>query len=575
MDNQNLLGEAIKFVALGGLNEMGKNCYILEVNNDAFIIEAGSKHPNQSNPGIDTIIPDFSYIYNIKDKIKGIIITHGHDDQYGSLAFLLSVVQVPVYATATTIQMIKHTSKINSKNISKCDFRTVKPNETINIAGHIFDLFETTHSVPESFGFVMKSKLGNIVYTSDYITDYSPLSGYTFDLQKVALLAREDKTFLLLTESEGADKPGIASPKHKITNTLIENFEDTSGKILVSLYTQNFFNIQELMNVCTKFHKKLCVVNQSDEELFIKMNKLNSLDFENNLLINLEQIKTVPSSELVILCSGNGEELYDISNKICYNEFANISINREDLWINCAQNVSGVEKKYITYCDNLYKTNCKVIELTRNQVTSMHAQQEDLKMMISIFRPQYYIPLKGDFMRLLANAQVALDLHVGLNHSNTLILENGSSISFNKDGSLNKSQTKVKCGDLFVDGGHVGEVKENSIDERTQMNDAGVIVVGCAISLRDRIIKGEPDIQVKGFLHMKDNEILLNQTKNMFVNAVKNYLDSSTKTQLAISDIEQKVTDKVSKFIEKNTSKNPLVMVDILNIDDLNKVNAK
>ena len=299
----------IKVVALGGLDEMGKNCYVIEVNNDVFIIEAGLKYPNAQIPGVDTIIPDFDYIRGIANRVKAIIITHGHDDQYGALPYLLNICNAPIYATETTIAIIKTSLAKKFRRIDNANFVKIMPSSTITISGHIFELFQTTHSVAESFGFALKTDYGNIVYTSDFMSDYSPLKGFQFDLPKVARLSEGEKTFLLMTESEAADKAGIASPNHKITDQIKEIIEDASGKTFISIYSQNFYNIQEVINLARRFHKKICIANPEQIPFFDAMAKIGDIVIPESMRITPNEIPFNNPNDVIVLVSGNGDSL--------------------------------------------------------------------------------------------------------------------------------------------------------------------------------------------------------------------------------------------------------------------------
>lgn len=561
----------IKFVALGGLDEMGKNCYVLEVDNDAFIIEAGSKYPSRNIPGIDIIIPDFSYIRNISNRIKGIIITHGHDDQFGALPYLTSITKAPIYASLTTITMIRETYRLEPRKIANCNFVTVDPNDTLVIAGHTFELFQTTHSIPESFGFALKTRFGNIVYTSDFISDYSPLKGYQFNLPKVARLSESDKTFLLLTESEASDKKGIASPMHKITDRIKDIFEDTPGKIYVSLFSQNFFNIQEVINLAIKYKKKVCFANKDQANLFRSMAKIGNLVVPDDLWISPSQLKLYSPKDMVVLVTGSGEKLYNFINDICDGNVENLKVNTVDTWIDAAPSVAGTESIAVETTDNIFRTDCHVLTLSRKDVSSMHAQQEDLKMMISLFRPKYYLPVKGEFRLLMSNAKLAIDLNTGLNHFNTFVLDNGAALAFDESGKNVKKMIQIKSGDVLVDGSSVGDVKQAAIEERTKMADGGVIIFSLAISSLQRKIVSDPDVHMRGFIYMKDTEPLFNLLLTTFMTNVKIMIDQNTKNPNA-SEMSRKLSEKMSRFIERATNKQPMVIASIFDVDNMDEV---
>lgn len=563
----------IKVVALGGLDEMGKNCYVIEVNNDVFIIEAGLKYPNAQIPGVDTIIPDFDYIRGIANRVKAIIITHGHDDQYGALPYLLNICNAPIYATETTIAIIKTSLAKKFRRIDNANFVKIMPSSTITISGHIFELFQTTHSVAESFGFALKTDYGNIVYTSDFMSDYSPLKGFQFDLPKVARLSEGEKTFLLMTESEAADKAGIASPNHKITDQIKEIIEDASGKTFISIYSQNFYNIQEVINLARRFHKKICIANPEQIPFFDAMAKIGDIVIPESMRITPNEIPFNNPNDVIVLVSGNGDSLFNYSKEICYGNITNLKVNTNDTWIIACPSVPGTEVAYTDASDTIYRTDCHVLALTRKKVSSMHAQQEDLKMMISLFRPKYYMPVKGEFRLLMDNAKLAIDLGIGLNHFNTFVYDNGMALAFDYNGNVVRKIINVKNGDVMVDGTSVGDVKEAAITERTQMADGGIVLIGLTISSKKKKIVSSPDIQMRGFLYLKDSEPVINQVTNILLSQVNFCLDSGKR--INCREIEKKVSEKVSRFIFKSTSKEPSILCEILDVDTFESIDPR
>ena len=560
----------IKVVALGGLDEMGKNCYVIEVDNDAFIIEAGLKYPNASIPGVDIIIPDFDYIRTIAKKVRAILITHGHDDQYGALPYLLNIVRAPVYATETTIQVIKTTLSPRFRKIDQYAFVKVNPSDTITIAGHVFELFQTTHSVAESFGFALKTRFGNIVYTSDFMSDYSPLKGFQFDLPKVARLSESEKTFLLMTESESADKAGIASPRHKITPLVLSQFEEATGKTFVSLFYQNFYNIQEIINLAIKFKKKICIANPDQIPFFDKMAQIGDLVIPKEMRISPSEISQNASKDVVILVTGSGDQLYKYCKEICYGSVNGIHVDTKDTWIDAAPSVPGTEVSYTDASDTIFRTDCKVITLNRKSLVSMHAQEEDLKMMISLFRPKYYMPVKGEFRLLMANAKLAIDLGIGLNHFNTFVYDNGMALAFDNQGKVVRKMIVVKNGDVMVDGTSVGDVKEAAIEERQKMADGGVVLVGVALSPKKKKIVCSPDVQMRGFIYLRDSEPIVNQIASLAVTTINAMLQGEKASSLM--DMEKKAADKISKMLYKTTNKEPMINVKIVNVDQLDAI---
>ncbi len=568
-------GYPIKIVALGGLDEMGKNCYVLEIDNDVFIIEAGLKYPSVSMPGVDIIIPDFDYVKSIAHRVKGIIITHGHDDQYGALPYLLTIVRAPIYATETTIAIIKAACSPKFRKIDQYAFIAVKPSDTVTISGHVFEFFQTSHSVAESFGFAVKTRFGNIVYTSDFASDYSALKGYQFDLPKVARLSEENETFLLLTESETANKPGIASPAHKITPHILKAIEDQQGKLFISVYTQNFYNIQEIVNVAIKHKKHIIFADDSEERFFEHMIRMGSIDLPDNVRASRSDIAKLNPRDVIILVTGSGEKLFNLCKEICYGTINYIKVETTDTWIDAAPSVAGTEVAYTAAADTIFKTDCNVITLGRKTLAAMHAQQEDLKMMISLFRPKYYMPVKGEYRLLMENAKLAIDLNIGLNHFNTFVYDNGMVLAFDVNGNVSRKYVTVKSGDVMVDGNSVGEVKETAISERQEMADGGVLLIGVAVSFNEGKVVAAPDIQMRGFLYMSESDELTQTITNKVQNAVNDLMQYREERDISEADIEKRIENSVSKAVTKQTMKDPVVICHVFNVDDLEAFDAR
>lgn len=562
----------VKITSLGGLDEMGKNCLVIEVENDAYVIEAGLKYPARNIPGIDSIIPDFDYLKTIQNKIRAIIISHGHDDQYGALPFLLLQIKAPIYCSKTTRTIIE--TSIGNRNHFKdnAKFVEILPSSTVTIGSHVFDFFQTTHSVADSFGFALNTRWGNIVYTGDFMSDYSPLKGFTFDLPKIARLSEIQKTFLLISESESASKKGIASPNHRISSYVKPILENQEGKVFISLYSQNFFNIQEVFNLATRFNKYVVLANQEQVNFFNEMFKIKALNFNSDLLLTLDKANSVKPDELIVLVTSNGEKLFKLCKDICYGNVGKLQVLPSDYWINSSPSVPGTEIIYTDTCDTIYRTDCKVLTLTRKEVASMHAQSEDLKMMISLFRPKYYLPIKGEYRLLMENAKIAIDLGVGLNHFNTFVFDNGMQLAFDSNGNPSRKINTVKFGDVMVDGSSIGDVKEQAILERQKMADGGVVVLGLTISSKNKKIVSNVDVQMRGFLYLKDNEELLSKMTEVLYSVVNASLGAN---KFYILETEKRAADKIFRLIVKETDKEPAVLVKLLDLDSLSHVNEK
>ncbi len=553
---------------MGGLNESGKNCYCLEVDGDIFVIECGLKYPSVNNPGIDYLIPNIDYLRKNASRVKAVIVTHGHDSQYGALPYLLNSVNVPVYASATTINMIRMDYAKKFHRFGTYRFNTVVPSSTATIAGHVFEFFQTTHSMPNSFGFALKTSAGNIVYTSDFISDYSHLGNFSFDMPRMCQIAQSGKTLLLMCESESALLPGTASPAHRIAPHIEALMENATGPVYIALYTQNFFNLQEIINLAVKDNKVITFASPALAEYLKAFNASGDLVIPQGHYAELRDIKSVPANQRVIVLTGSGLNLFSDIKDLCYGTRRDegLSLGPTDSFVMACPSVPGTEVQHTEALDTVFATGAKVLNLTRHDIAAMHAQQEDIKMMITLFHPRYYMPVKGEFRQLMANARTAVDMEVGLNHRNIFVYDNGMFLKFDEKGDFVPSPEKTPANDVVVDGATVGEVKDSVLEERATMSSDGVILMGALVSLKTKKQLSLPDIQMRGFIYLKDSSALVENVNRIFSAT----LDTMLKAErpVALAEIQHKVAEKVSRFLKKETDKQPIVICVIRNADE-------
>ncbi len=555
-------------VALGGLNESGKNCYCLEVDGDIFVIECGLKYPAADNPGVDYLIPNFDYLRRNSSRVKAVIITHGHDSQYGALPYLLNLINVPVYASSTTINMIRMDYGRKFRRFGTYRFVSVVPSSTVTIAGHVFQFFQTTHSMPNSFGFSLKTSAGNIVYTSDFISDYNHSGNFSFDMPRMCQIAQADKTLLLMCESESAQLPGTASPNHRLAPHIESAFEEAKGPVYIALYTQNFFNIQEVIDTAVKADKVVTFYTPEMTDFLKSFNASGDLVIPTGHYVPFTDIKSVPENQRVVIITGSGLKLFSDIKELAYGarKAEGFGLGVGDTFIMACPSVPGIEVQHTEALDTVFATGAKVLNITRRDIAAMHAQQEDIKMMITLFHPKYYMPVKGEFRQLMANARTAVDMDIGLNHRNIFVYDNGMFIKFDDKGEFIPVPEKVLANDVVVDGATVGEVKDNVLEERATMSSDGVILMGALVSLKNKVQLSTPDIQMRGFIYLKDSTKLVDNVNAIFSATVDSLLKSEK--PVALAEIQHKASEKISRFLKKETDKQPIVICVIRNADE-------
>ncbi len=556
------MSDIVKIFALGGLDEDGKNMYVVEINDDIFVLEAGIKYPESSMPGIDIIIPDMSYLEENKNKIRGYIITHGHDDNMGSLAFALKAAPAPVYCSNVTSSMIKDNFRRYRENI-KVDFNIVEPSSSVAIANRKFKFFSTSHSVAQSFGVAIDTTQGYIVYTGDFIIDCGSYDNFKTDLNAIAKIA-EKKVLCLMAESVASERPDFTSPNHKITPLISRYIEEFRGRILIATYTQNLYAMQEIINLGIKCRKKILLLNPDHDNLISNINIPGLLEIPERYKATMEDLHNEDQSDLLIVVASHGEKLFRMLEKVANEEYQDkgLVLNEKDLVIMGAKSVPGVEVIAVEVLDDLYRTGAKVINVAGKSLSTMHAREEDLKTILSILHPKFYLPVKGYYKDLISNANIANKMKIGLNHNNILVFDNGMVVRF-EDEKIIPGQQPVHVGELMVDGLGIFDTGSVVINDRTKLANDGVIILGVTVDSATKEIVAGPDVQTRGLVFVKDSDYLIKEIANIYVNTVAEILSNE------YYDYNEKrvaIRDKVSKYVKKEIGKDPLILSMIVEI---------
>ena len=503
------MSDSVRIFALGGLDENGKNMYVVEINDDIFVLEAGMKYPESSMPGIDIIIPDYTYLIKNKDRVKAYIITHGHDDSMGSITYAYKDVPAPIYCSRVTSEMIKDTARRYRQN-AKLDFHIVDTTSEIEIAGREVRFFSTTHSVAQSMGVAINTSQGYIVYTGDFIIDCGAFKKFRTDLKALARIA-ENKVLCLMSESVASYKPDYASPNHKLTPLIKTPFEEFNGRIVIAIYSQNLFALQEIINLGVKNNKKIVIFSNDMENLINNIGVEGLLDIPERNKGTLEDLKKEDQSDVLVVITSNGEKLFRMLEKIANEEMyeeKGLLLDEKDLVIMAAPSVPGVEVIAVSVLDLLYRTGAKVINISNKKISSMHAQEEDIKTIIIMLQPKFYIPVKGYYKDLIANATLANNMQIGLNHNNIYVFDNGMVAKF-VDEKFVAGEEMVQTGELMVDGLGIFDAGSVVINDRNKLADDGVIILGVTIDSETKEIVAGPDIQTRGLVFIKESDHLI------------------------------------------------------------------
>ena len=557
------MADQIKIVALGGLDESGKDCYVVEINNDIFVLEAGSLVPNKTIPGVDFMLPNFDYLIENKDRIAGYFMTHGHDEVMGCLQYVYKDAPAPVYCTnATRLIMEAEAKRFGLK--PNFNYRIINLKDNVfQVAGREVRVFQTVHNAAYSYGIAIYTDRGYIVYTGDYMIDFSTEDeGYYFDLDTIEELSHEN-TLLLMSESKAAHKSGYCSPKHTAYNKLIRRFKDGHKRIFVACFWQNFFRINEICKLAKDTHKKIYFYNDYTKMVMEELMKADkSICLSQSDILKSEDILRVRGEDVVILILGRGEKLYKEFQKLVYrtNEDKRIILGENDIFINVALPTPPLEVLATRSMDALYRVNCEVIWIKSKELASMHARQDDLKFFISRLRPQYYLPVRGTYVNLVANAMLAFDMNLGLSHNNIFILDNGMQLVFDdkpRPHVVPNEENGINISPVLVDGMGISKIADKVIEDRQKLGVDGVVIVAGTVSRNNRTIVAGPDCQMRGFVYSKEAEPILKAINQIYLEEVKLALLSDP---INFDVAQQNIKDRCKKFFRRENGRDPLVI---------------
>ncbi len=551
--------DQVRIFALGGLDEDGKNMLVVEVNEAIFIIEAGLKYPDTGQLGVEFIIPDFSYLIENKERIQGIFITHAHDDVVAALPYLLKQVNAPVYTGALTANIIHEMLK--KEGIKNAKIHRLKRCSKQTIGGVKIRTFPMTHAFPDNFGLAISTDQGYIVYTGEFIVDYDMLQKeYLCDLNELSDIEKKG-VLCLLCESQGADKSGHTAPKHRITSLIEPIFEASEGtRILISCYSQSLFRIIEIIELAKKFNRKIFFHDKGIRELLKHLETMKYYRVPKEMEIN-EKNFSDDMEDVVVLISGNGKNLFRTMTNIANHEDAHVSFRTSDTIIVASPIVSGTELDASNMENEIYKEGGKIYTLDSKTVLSMHPSSEDLKMMLYLFQPKYYIPIKGEYRHLYVNANLATKM--GYSPDRILILENGQ-IALFENKILKSVAQRLELEDTMIDGKENWDVTGVVLKDREVLSTDGVMIIGVGVNHKTKEISNGPDVQTRGLIYLKDAEYIIKEVGNIMENCIEKAVKEKRYDNLTV---RAEARDKISKYLMKETGKRPMVLPVIMEIN--------
>ncbi len=544
-------------VALGGLGEVGKNMYAIMHDDEIVIIDAGVMFPKDELMGIDYVIPDFSFLKQNEEKIKGLFITHGHEDHIGSISFLLQMVNIPViYAPNQACGLIKR--KLIDKNIAYDNLKVYTEDTVVKYKNITVEFFSTTHSIPDSHGIIITTPNGRIIETGDFKFDLTPI-GPMSNIHKMSDTGKAGVK-LLMSESTNALSPGFSRSESKVEEELQEIFERCKGRIIVATFASNIYRLKHIVETCKKNNRKVALFGRSMENN-IEISIEGGYITDNNTFVSPEVSNTLPDEEVCLLCTGSQGEPLAALSRIANGTHKQIKLKPNDTVIFSSNPIPGNNASVSKTINKLYLQGVNVfVNNSENELhTSGHGNEEELKLMIRLFDPEYFMPIHGEYRMLKKHQDIAIECGIPRDH--TFLMQNGDVLSITKDGVRVKEN--IVADDIYVDGNRIGDIGNVVIKDRKIMANDGILVAICNINMETHKLLGRINITTRGFVLVNENEELLKEIEDVATKTVNNEL---AKQNVNYNDLKSQVMQDLLMFVYEKTGRRPIILPVILNV---------
>lgn len=554
MQNNNKL----KIIPLGGLHEIGKNMTVVEYRDSIIIVDCGLTFPEDEMLGIDIVIPDFTYLINNKKKIKGLVLTHGHEDHIGAIPYLLKELDIPIYGTPLTIGLLEN--KLKEHRIPLSCLKVVKQGDSIKLGKFEVEWVRVNHSIPDSSSIFIKSPIGNVFVTGDFKVDFTPISGEPIDLARLGEIGKEG-VLAMVGESTNVLRKGYTMSESNVGETFNRIFQNfMNNRIIIATFASNVHRVQQIINAAEKFGRKVILSGRSMETMMDTARRLGYVDVKKNTIIDINQMKRYKPEDTVVITTGSQGEPMSALTRIAFGEHRKIQATSEDVIILSATPIPGNENSVAKVINKLMETGAKVIYEALSEIhVSGHACQEELKMMLSLIKPKYFIPAHGEVRHLLKHAELATQM--GTDPSDIFILENGDVLEFNKDSAAITGS--VPSGNILVDGLGIGDVGNIVLRDRKHLSEDGLIVVVVTISKQEGRVVSGPDIISRGFVYVRESVDLMDEAREV----VKKTLEKCDRKSISDwSTLKTNIREDLRGFLYHRTKRNPMILPIIMEI---------
>ncbi|MDD4984592.1 MAG: ribonuclease J [Dehalococcoidales bacterium] len=541
----------LKIIPLGGLSEIGKNMMMIEHGNDIIVIDAGFMFPEEEMLGIDLVIPDISYLLEKKDKVRGIIITHGHDDHIGALPYILPQLNVPVYATKLTQGLISVKLK-ERKVLDGAKLETIATGKSFSLGKFRVEFFPVCHSIPDAVGIIINTPIGTIVHSGDFKIDYTPVSGKPTDLSRLAQLGAQG-VLLLLADSTYAELPGYTPSERVVGETLDHVIANAPGRVVITTFSSLVSRIQQVIDAAAKHKRRVFVVGRSMGNTVQMALKLGYLSDSEGVLARIDELKGMPRNQIVFVTTGSQGEPTSALVRMANRAHRQVHILRGDTIVISATPIPGNESLINRTVDNLFKQGAQVIYSKLEQVhVHGHASQEELKLILNLVKPKFFMPIHGEYRHLSLHSQLAQS--IGIPKDNIFVLEDGDILELSQQSG--KKTGRVTSGNVYVDGLSVGDIGSIVLRNRRMLSRDGIVVAIIAINKQTGKLVGRPDIVSRGFVDTRESKDMLEESRDL----VAQTLDHSGKQPTEWSLVNDKIRDILNRFYYERTKRRPMIL---------------
>ena len=550
--------ENLKIIPLGGLDEIGKNITVFEYGNEIVLVDCGLEFPEDDMLGVDLVIPDVTYLEKNKEKIKGLVVTHGHEDHIGAIPYILRQINIPIYATKLTVGLIKNKLE-EHKLLSSTKLVTVEQGQTINFGSIKVEFIRSNHSIPDSVMLAIHTPVGVVLHTGDFKVDFTPIDDQLMDLGRIAELGNKG-ILALMADSTNSERKGYTMSERTIGEVFDRLFQNNKKRIVVATFASNVHRVQQIVNSAKEYGRKIAVCGRSMINMIETAREIGYIDAPENMFIDIDMIKNYTDDQLVIITTGSQGETMSALTRMAAGEHKKVVITPNDMVIISATPIPGNEKLVSNVINDLMQIGAEVIySALENVHVSGHACQEEQKLIISLAKPKYFIPVHGEYRQLRAHAETAKLM--GIPAENIFILENGKTLELNKDKA--EITVSVPCGKILVDGLGVGDVGNIVLRDRQHLSQDGLIVIVMTMDGSTGEIVSGPDVVSRGFVYVRESETLMDDVKKVINEEVRMFEEEGVRDW---STIKSTLKDDLRDYIFQRTKRNPMILPIIMEV---------